>query len=48
MKLTTVWNDGKFVWHYFTTFEAAAAAANFGAPVETSPNLVWRSRVARA
>lgn len=48
MKLTTTWNDGEYIWHYFTTFQAAADAAVFGVPLETSPNLIWRSRVARA
>ena len=46
MKLNTTWDDRKYVWHYFTTFEEASEASQIGSlVVETTPHMIWRSRV---
>lgn len=49
MKMTTTWNDGQYIWHYFSTWFEAYQASRFGTlVVESSPNKVFRSRVRRA
>jgi len=45
MKLTTTWDDGKYVWEYFTDWFEAYQASRIGTLViESTPNQVYRSR----
>lgn len=49
MQLNTTWNDGKYIWGYFTTWFEAYQASRVGTlVVESSPNMVYRSRVAHS
>ena len=49
MQLETTWNDGQYVWAYFTDWFEAYQASRIGTlVVESSPNAVWRSRIAYA
>ncbi len=47
MRLNTTWNDGYYLWAYFTTKAEAVAAAMINLIVESSPALVWRVPVER-
>jgi len=47
MRLNTTWNDGTYLWAYFTAKAEAVAAAIINLIVESSPALVWRVPVER-